>query len=59
MSLESEDEIQELRGTSSYVAGFTDAAIENRTDLFDLFINVPAAEITIAPNAKGNHDGVN
>ncbi|XP_038070968.1 DENN domain-containing protein 10-like [Patiria miniata] len=52
MDLESEDEIQELKSTSSYVAGFTNEAIESRTDLFDLFVNIPSAEITVAPNAK-------
>ncbi|XP_071792834.1 DENN domain-containing protein 10-like [Asterias amurensis] len=52
VDLESEDEIQELKGASSYIAGFTDPAIENRTNLFDVFINVPAGEITVNPTAK-------
>ncbi|XP_022086595.1 protein FAM45A-like [Acanthaster planci] len=52
VDLESDDEIQELKATSSYVAGFTNEAVESRMDLFDLFVNMPAAEIAIAPNAK-------
>jgi hypothetical protein len=49
MSLE-ENEIETLK--SSYIAGFIDPAIENREDLYDIFVNVPAGTITVNPASK-------
>ena len=34
-----EDELRTLSSHGTYVAGFTDPAIEGRTDLYDLFVN--------------------
>lgn len=36
--------------------GCTQAGVEHRSDLYDIFINVPAAEIGVAPHAKGSKD---
>lgn len=47
-----DSELSDLGSHSSYVAGFTDAAVEARTDLYDLFVNVPAASLTVAPHSK-------
>jgi len=61
-------EMADLTSHGTYVAGFTDASIEARTELYDLFINgnliflvclncncvsVPANAVTVAPHAKG------
>lgn len=48
----SEDELAQFKSQRTYVAGFTDASIENRTDLYDLFVNVQDREITINPDSK-------
>ena len=34
-----EFELEGLQGHGTYVAGFTDPAVEARTDLYDLFVN--------------------
>eukprot|EP00057_Strongylocentrotus_purpuratus_P030890 XP_782995.1 PREDICTED: protein FAM45A [Strongylocentrotus purpuratus] len=47
-----EDELEDLRMGPAYVAGFVDAAVENATELYDLFVNLSTDEITVAPNAK-------
>ncbi|XP_048746661.2 putative DENN domain-containing protein 10 B [Ostrea edulis] len=41
-----------LKETSNYVAGVTDAAVEGRTDLYDVFVNTSTGQISIAPEAK-------
>ncbi|XP_035223000.1 DENN domain-containing protein 10-like isoform X2 [Stegodyphus dumicola] len=46
------NEISELLSLPTYVAGFRDAGVEGRMELYDLFVNLPAIEITIAPHAK-------
>lgn len=52
-SLELEEgELATLAPLGTYVAGFTDASAEGRTDLYDLFVNVPAGSITVATHAK-------
>lgn len=54
-------EVSELLSMKTYVAGFKDAAVEGRADLYDLFVNLPAIEINVAAHAKGNvylvHEG--
>ncbi|GFT32289.1 DENN domain-containing protein 10 [Nephila pilipes] len=45
-------EISELLSLQTYVAGFRDAAVEGRTELYDVFVNLPAIEITVAAHAK-------
>ncbi|XP_071948616.1 DENN domain-containing protein 10-like [Antedon mediterranea] len=44
---------QELESLNSILLmGFTDAAVENHTELYDLYVNLPANEIMIATHAK-------
>ncbi|XP_064483896.1 DENN domain-containing protein 10-like [Ornithodoros turicata] len=45
-------ELAELSGRSHYLVGFRDAAAEGRLDLYDLFVNLAAIEITVAPHCK-------
>lgn len=46
------DELIELKRYSHYVAGCSNSSISSRTDLYDLLVNIPAREITVAPHAK-------
>ncbi len=48
-----EAELADLSEHGTYVAGFTDSTVEGRTDLYDLFVNVPEASISVAPQSKG------
>ncbi|XP_022336546.2 DENN domain-containing protein 10-like [Crassostrea virginica] len=45
-------EAEVLTESSSYVAGVTDAAIEGRTDMYDVFVNTSTGQISISPEAK-------
>uniref|UniRef100_S4RM50 DENN domain containing 10 n=2 Tax=Petromyzon marinus TaxID=7757 RepID=S4RM50_PETMA len=47
-----EDELQALKMCPGYVAGFLEAEIENRTELFDVFINLPETEILVEQHAR-------
>ncbi|XP_050574871.1 DENN domain-containing protein 10-like isoform X1 [Bombus affinis] len=47
-----DDELAELKGLSHYIAGCRNSSISSRTDLFDLLVNIPAREITVASHAK-------
>lgn len=38
---------------TGYIAGFVDSEVSNRSDLYDVFVNLADSEITIAPLAKG------
>ncbi|KAL3864550.1 hypothetical protein ACJMK2_006222 [Sinanodonta woodiana] len=44
--------IDQLRSCNTYVAGFTDATVESRGDLYDLFVNGSAGQISVASHAK-------
>ncbi|XP_066589849.1 putative DENN domain-containing protein 10 B [Prorops nasuta] len=46
------EEITELKKHSYYVAGCRNSSISSRNDLYDLLVNIPAREITVAPHAK-------
>ncbi|XP_057334969.1 DENN domain-containing protein 10-like [Microplitis mediator] len=46
------DEIQDLKSNTYYIAGCRDSAVALKTELYDLLVNIPAREITIAPHAK-------
>ncbi|KAL6263311.1 hypothetical protein P5V15_006109 [Pogonomyrmex californicus] len=46
------DELIELKKYSHYVAGCNNSSISSRIDLYDLLVNIPAREITVAPHAK-------
>ncbi|XP_076831307.1 DENN domain-containing protein 10 [Brachyhypopomus gauderio] len=45
-------ELENLRSCTGYVAGFVDPEVTNRSDLFDVFVNLPDSEITISQHAK-------
>lgn len=45
-------DINNLQTNSHYVAGFTEAAVEGRSDLYDIFVHVPNNQITVATHAK-------
>ncbi|XP_065828241.1 DENN domain-containing protein 10-like [Oscarella lobularis] len=47
-----EAELNDLKSMSTYVAGFTDPAVESRAELYDVFVNVPGNSISIASHAK-------
>ncbi|KAK7500789.1 hypothetical protein BaRGS_00008033 [Batillaria attramentaria] len=47
-----ESETEDLTSASHYVAGVTEASAEGRTDLYDIFVNIPNSQISIAPHAK-------
>lgn len=42
-----------LTVSAGYVAGFVDPEVSNRSDLFDVYVNLPDSEITISQSAKG------
>ncbi|XP_049863152.1 putative DENN domain-containing protein 10 B isoform X1 [Schistocerca gregaria] len=46
------EEILDLKSNTYYIAGCKDSAVCSRLDLFDLLVNLPAREITVAPHAK-------
>lgn len=39
--------------SEGYVAGFVDPEIRDRSDLFDVYVNLPESEIAVSQNAKG------
>ncbi|KAK2148735.1 hypothetical protein LSH36_486g06053 [Paralvinella palmiformis] len=45
-------EMSEMKSHSHFVAGFRDASVENRPDLYDLFVNLSTNEIVVATHAK-------
>lgn len=47
-----DDELTELKRHSHYVAGCRNSSIASRPELYDLLINIPAREITLASHAK-------
>lgn len=49
----SEPELAELRAAGVYVAGFMDPAIAERTDLYDLLVDLDNNAITVPTHAKG------
>lgn len=40
--------------STGYIAGFVNPEVSNRTDLFDVFVNLPDSTITISQSAKGS-----
>lgn len=46
------EELGQLKSLPSYVMGCADSSIATRNDLFDVLVNLPAREITVAPHAK-------
>lgn len=45
-------ELEDLKKCTGYVAGFVDPEVSNRSDLFDVYVNLPDSVITVAPTAK-------
>ncbi|XP_036402596.1 DENN domain-containing protein 10 isoform X1 [Megalops cyprinoides] len=45
-------ELEALRLCTGYVAGFVDPEVSNRSDLFDVYVNLPDSEITVSQSAK-------
>lgn len=45
-------EAEDLSSLSHFVAGVTEAAADGRLDMYDLFVNAPNSQISIAPHAK-------
>lgn len=46
------EEIVDLKSNSYYIAGCRDSTIGTHVDLYDVLVNLPAREITIAQHAK-------
>ncbi|KAF7994770.1 hypothetical protein HCN44_004242 [Aphidius gifuensis] len=46
------EELAELKVYSYYVAGCSDSSVSSRPELYDLLVNIPAREVTVAPHAK-------
>ncbi|XP_012289016.1 putative protein FAM45B [Orussus abietinus] len=46
------DELNDLKKYTYYVAGCRDSSISSKTELYDLLVNLPAREITVASHAK-------
>uniref|UniRef100_A0A4W5PAR5 DENN domain containing 10 n=1 Tax=Hucho hucho TaxID=62062 RepID=A0A4W5PAR5_9TELE len=47
-----DSELENLRTCTGYVAGFVDPQVSNRSDLFDVYVNLPDTEITVSQCAK-------
>ncbi|XP_010896395.1 DENN domain-containing protein 10 [Esox lucius] len=47
-----DSELVNLKKCTGYVAGFIDPEVRNRSELFDVFVNLPDREITISQHAK-------
>ncbi|KAM9808585.1 DENN domain-containing protein 10 [Syngnathus typhle] len=45
-------ELEHLNKCSGYIAGFVDPEVSNRSDLFDVYVNLPDSVITISQSAK-------
>lgn len=39
--------------SAGYVAGFVDPDVSNRSELFDVYVNLPDSVITVSQSAKG------
>ncbi|RWS06768.1 protein FAM45A-like isoform X1 [Dinothrombium tinctorium] len=52
VNLQCKEEMAEICSKKHFVAGFTDSEIETKTDIFDVFVNLAAVEITVANHAK-------
>lgn len=45
-----DEELERLSSSITYVAGFTDASVENRTELYDLFVNGKSWKLIKSPH---------
>ncbi|XP_028937047.2 DENN domain-containing protein 10 isoform X2 [Ornithorhynchus anatinus] len=47
-----EEELEGLKMCTGYIAGFIDSEVNNRPDLYDVYVNLADSEITISQPAK-------
>lgn len=47
-------ELADMSGCGAVVAGFTDARIKSRSDLFDILIDIPSQSILVGENSKAD-----
>ena len=45
-------ELNELQSHNHFIAGFLESDVENRTDLYDIYVNLAAVEITVNHTSK-------
>ena len=45
-------EMNELQTRSHFIAGFLESDVENRNDLYDIYVNLAAVEITVSHTSK-------
>ncbi|XP_061817850.1 DENN domain-containing protein 10 [Nerophis lumbriciformis] len=45
-------ELEHLTKCPGYIAGFVDPEVSNRSDLFDVYVNLPESTITVSQSAK-------
>ncbi|KAA0717852.1 Protein FAM45A [Triplophysa tibetana] len=46
------NELENLKLCTGFIAGFVDLEVRDRSDLFDVFVNLPESEIIVSQNAK-------
>ncbi|CAL8078302.1 unnamed protein product [Orchesella dallaii] len=51
---DNDDELAQFTDMNFYIVGCANATIENRPGFHDIFVNIPAAEISVASHAKEN-----
>ncbi|ODN03158.1 Protein FAM45A [Orchesella cincta] len=49
---DNDDELAQFADMKFYIVGCLNASIENRPSFYDVFVNIPAAEISVASHAK-------
>lgn len=47
-----ETELGDLKSAGYYIAGFTDSACKSKTSMYDLFVDIPARSVSIAPHCQ-------
>ncbi|TRY91201.1 hypothetical protein DNTS_035385, partial [Danionella cerebrum] len=47
-----DEELETLKQCTGYVAGFVQAEVRDRSELFDVFVNLPDSEITVSQSAR-------
>ncbi|CAG2109975.1 unnamed protein product [Medioppia subpectinata] len=52
VELQSPAEIGDLTARRHYIAGFLDTDVESRTDLYDIYVNLAAIEITVSHGSR-------
>jgi len=52
LTLTGEKELEEIKNKRTYVAGFTNCEVENRPDLYDIYLQASDGEIVLNPQSK-------